>query len=131
MSKNNSYDAFEAQDTELDDPFANLGKSRYYKKSILRDRNIPFNIMGVTGPSTGQFGEEIILDIHHADYETGEMIDSRLSFPVLNQKKEVSARAKALLQVQKGLGMGKTYDGYYLTGSGSGYLLTKEVPKQA
>lgn len=129
MSKSTSYDAFEAQDTELDDPFANLGKSRYYKKSVLRDHKIPFNIIGVTGPLVGQFGEEIVLDIQHADWETGEVVESRLSFPTLNAKKEFSARAKALLAVQTGLGRGKTYDGYYLTGSGAGYLLTKEVPK--
>lgn len=128
MSKHTtSFDEFE----DMDDPFASLGKSRFVKKNYLRDNKIQFGILGVTGPSEGKFGLEVTIDIQYVDYETGELTDGILQFPYKNQKGAISKRAEAILKVQTGLGMGKTYDGYYLIGSGSGYLLTKVPPKQA
>lgn len=126
MSKSQSFDQFEEN---LDDPFANLGKSKFTKKSYLRDNNIPFNITAVTGPGLGKFGEEVTLDIEFIDYMTGEVMHGGLSFPVQNKAGKVSPRTTALLTMQKGIALGKVYDGYYLGGSGNGYLLSKTPNK--
>jgi hypothetical protein len=122
---NSSFDTFEDQE----DPFANLGKSRFAKKPYLRDNNIQFNITNVDGPTDGKFGEELTLTIEYVDFESGDATVSLLNFPYLNAKKEVGARTKAILATQAGLEAGRRFDGYYLVGSGTGYMISKTPAK--
>jgi hypothetical protein len=123
MNATTAFDTLEDQE----DPFAALGKGRYVKKNYLRDNKIAFNITEIEGPSTGKFGEELILTIEYVDYETGDPTQGKLAFPYENKKGVAGPRTMALLSVQKGLALGRRYDGYYLTGSGTGYLLSKTI----
>lgn len=123
MSNATSFDTFEDEA----DPFAALGKGRYVKKNYLRDNKIAFNITEIDGPSSGKFGHELVLTIEYVDYDSGDATQGKLAFPYENKKGEAGPRTQALLSVQKGLALGRRYDGYYLTGSGTGYLLSKTI----
>jgi hypothetical protein len=110
---------------ELEDPFSALGGTRFVKKPDLAANKTIFDIVDVEGPVAGRFGQELVLTIVHTEYANEEPTRSKFAMPYTNKDGIVGPRTEALLSIQRGIALGRTYRNYMLVDTGKGQLIQK------